>query len=183
MTQTLDDIWLTQARIVKSPNFNERPDQQVNLLVIHNISLPPNQFGGTYVEQFFTNQLSPDEHPYFAEITHLEVSAHLFIRRNGELIQFVPLNKRAWHAGRSCHQNRENCNDFSIGIELEGADHLPYTEEQYQQLVAVTQQIQHHYPMITDEQVVGHCHIAPERKTDPGDSFNWAYYFKQLTQR
>lgn len=173
MTQ---NIWLKQAKRVPSPNFNERPEQKLDLLVIHNISLPPKQFGGPYVEQFFTNSLDHDLHPFFDEIRGVEVSAHLFIRRDGEVVQFVPLNKRAWHAGKSCFQGRENCNDFSIGIELEGYDDCPYTPEQYQSLVEVSAEIMRHYPDIVPEHIVGHSDIAPGRKTDPGSAFDWSAY-------
>ena len=176
------DIWLHQARRVPSPNFNDRPDQALDLLVIHNISLPPKQFGGAYVEQFFTNCLDHDLHPFFEEIRNVKVSAHLFIRRDGEVVQFVPLNKRAWHGGLSCFQGRENCNDFSIGIELEGYDDCPYSSEQYQSLVDVTVEITRLYPDIGSEHIVGHSDIAPGRKTDPGSAFDWSRYRQALYQ-
>ena len=169
--------WLDQARRVPSPNMNERPRPiDINLLVIHNISLPPEQFGGGYIEQFFTNQLDPTEHPYFATIAELEVSSHLLITREGEYVQFVGFDRRAWHAGRSCFERRDNCNDFSIGIELEGTDTLAYTESQYQALSRVTQALCVAYPAITPERIVGHSDIAPGRKTDPGPAFDWGYY-------
>ena len=160
-----------------SSNFNTRPGcDSPDLLVIHNISLPPGEFGGGHIEGFFCNELDSALHPYFAEICHLKVSAHLLIDRLGHLTQFVSFLDRAWHAGVSSFQGRENCNDFSIGIELEGTDELPYTEKQYQVLVAVTQVLMRQYPGITAERVVGHCHIAPDRKTDPGDAFDWDLY-------
>lgn len=178
----MNDIWLNTARRVPSPNFNQRPDQQVSLLVIHNITLPPEQFGGDYVERFFTNTLDHKEHPFFEQLKGFEVSAHLYIRRDGELIQFVPLNKRAWHAGQSEYQGRSNCNDFSIGIELEGYDRCPYTPAQYDCLHNTTKQIMHHYPMITAERITGHSHIAPGRKTDPGPAFDWSRYLESLNR-
>ncbi len=169
--------WLNNARHVPSPNFNERPQAcAVDLLVIHNISLPPGQFGGGHVAQLFTNCLNPEEHDYFADIARLQVSAHFLIDRCGELTQFVPLHSRAWHAGSSTFAGRANCNDFSVGIELEGSDHVPYTEEQYQQLAEVTRQIMSIFPSITLDRIVGHSDIAPDRKTDPGPAFDWHKY-------
>lgn len=160
-----------------SPNFNERPaGEVVSLLVLHNISLPPRQFGGGYVERFFQNQLPVDEHPYFETIKDLTVSAHLFISREGQVTQFVNLDKRAWHAGRSEFLGREECNDYAIGIELEGADDIPYTEQQYKALDVLTRSIRDAYPQITAERITGHSDIAPERKTDPGDAFDWVRF-------
>lgn len=160
-----------------SPNFNERPDNtSINLLVIHNISLPAGQFGGGYVEKLFTNCLDCSSHPGFDDLRSLEVSAHLFIDRCGEMTQFVPLNLRAWHAGESEYCGQRGCNDFSIGIELEGTDDCPYTDSQYTQLVKVTREILSHYPAITLEGIVGHRDIAPDRKTDPGKAFDWGRY-------
>lgn len=168
---------LDAARQVSSPNCDERPaGGDIDLLVIHGISLPPAQFGGPYIEDLFTNRLDPAAHPYFADIAHLRVSAHLLIRRDGELVQFVPFHRRAWHAGVSSFCGRERCNDFSIGIELEGADTTPYTPAQYAQLVAVTRALQQAYPAIVTDHIVGHCDIAPGRKTDPGPVFDWAAY-------
>lgn len=155
-----------------SPNqdaLNEMP----SLVVIHNISLPPNQFGGMAVADLFTNQLNPEADSYFAKIAHLKVSAHLWIRRNGEVIQFVPFNRRAWHAGVSSYQGRERCNDFSIGIELEGSDFTPFTNSQYQTLNRVLAALWQTYPTLSDRKVVGHSDIAPGRKTDPGPYFLW----------
>ncbi|MES9874417.1 MAG: 1,6-anhydro-N-acetylmuramyl-L-alanine amidase AmpD [Candidatus Sedimenticola sp. PURPLELP] len=163
-----------------SPNQDERPEGcPVDLLVIHNISLPPNEFGGPWIDNLFHNCLDPDTHPYFRDICYLQVSAHILIRRTGEVIQYVPFSQRAWHAGISCFRGREKCNDFSIGIELEGADDITYTDEQYESLGAVTKTLLEHYPTLSHEQIVGHSDIAPGRKTDPGDAFDWVR-FKQL---
>ncbi|WP_028304660.1 1,6-anhydro-N-acetylmuramyl-L-alanine amidase AmpD [Oceanospirillum maris] len=171
------DIWLPDGIRRPSPNFNLRPDPlMVDLLVIHNISLPPGQFGGDDIERFFTNCLDHSRHPFFKEIEGLEVSAHALIHRDGRVTQFVPLNKRAWHAGRSVFQGRENCNDFSIGIELEGSDNCPYSPQQYQSLAQVTCEICDYYPKITTDRIVGHSDIAPGRKTDPGPAFDWVRY-------
>lgn len=174
---------LNNARYCASPNYDERPAyQEINLLVIHNISLPPGEFGTPFVEKFFTNCLSTDSHPYFREISHLKVSSHLFINRLGEVVQFVPFTKRAWHAGVSCFEGEENCNNSSIGIELEGQDDLPYTPLQYQQLAIITTLLMEYYPAITLERIVGHSDIAPDRKTDPGPAFSWQYY-KELIDK
>ncbi|MBW4953645.1 1,6-anhydro-N-acetylmuramyl-L-alanine amidase AmpD, partial [Klebsiella pneumoniae] len=137
-----------------------------SLLVVHNISLPPGEFGGPWIDALFTGTLDPAAHPYFADIAHLRVAAHCLIRRDGEIVQYVPFDKRAWHAGLSCWQGRENCNDFSIGIELEGTDTLAYTDAQYQALQEITRLLMQHYP-ITPARITGHSDIAPERKTDP----------------
>ena len=162
---------------VPSPNFNVRPENEsVSLLVLHNISLPPGQFGGGYVERFFQNQLPVDDHPYFEEIKDLQVSAHLFITRQGQVTQFVNLNDRAWHAGQSSFEGVPDCNDYSIGIELEGTDMLAYTDLQYAALTALTQAIQSAYPEIELSRITGHEHIAPIRKTDPGPAFEWERY-------
>ena len=175
------DSWLTLAQHCPSPNFDDRPEAStVDLLVIHNISLPPGQFGGPWIKDLFLNQLNPSQHAYFQEIGDLKVSAHFLIDRGGEILQFVPMNKRAWHAGVSDFQGRECCNDFSIGIELEGVDDLPYTEPQYQSLAKLTTEIQRQFPSITKERITGHQNIAPQRKTDPGPAFDWHYYFSLL---
>jgi len=172
----VEDGWLSGARRVPSSNFDTRPPGvEPQLLVIHNISLPPGQFGGDSIERFFTNCLDCDAHPFFAEIRGVRVSAHLLIRRDGEVLQFVDFRERAWHAGVSRHRGRENCNDFSIGIELEGADETPYTPRQYAVLAAVTRALADAFPGI-GEDIVGHSDIAPERKTDPGPAFDWARY-------
>lgn len=174
MSTTTCSGWLESVRQCPSPNQDERPATcEVDLLVIHNISLPPDQYGGPWIDRLFLNQLPPEEHPYFAEIHQMRVSAHLLIRRDGERVQYVPLHRRAWHAGQSCFAGRERCNDFSIGIELEGSDDTPYTEAQYQALARTIREIQRLYPSISDNRITGHCDIAPGRKTDPGPAFDW----------
>lgn len=166
---------------ISSPNCVDRPANiNIELLVIHGISLPPGEFGGPYIEALFTNTLNFDEHPYFQQIAGLRVSSHLLIRRDGSLVQFVPFTKAAWHAGVSSFQGREQCNEFSIGIELEGTDTYPYTSEQYHQLAMLTRVLIQVYPGITKERIVGHSDIAPGRKTDPGPAFDWQYFFELL---
>jgi AmpD protein len=168
---------LDGVRQVPSPNCDERPaDCQVDTIVIHAISLPPEEFGGPDIERLFCNALDPEAHPYFAGIAGLQVSAHLLIRRDGEIVQFVPLHLRAWHAGESSCEGRPQVNDFSIGIELEGSDHQPFTDRQYQQLGELTRVIREHYPAITPQRIVGHADVAPGRKTDPGPYFDWPRY-------
>ena len=175
------DGWLQQATKSPSPNFNARPEGAgINLLVIHNISLPPGEFGGHWIDDFFQNRLDPGAHPYFAEIAAMEVSAHCLIRRDGEVVQYVSFDQRAWHAGTSCYDAQQNCNDFSIGLEMEGSDEIPYTYEQYQSLAQVSRSIMQHYPAITSERITGHSDIAPGRKTDPGQAFDWHAYMKML---
>lgn len=176
----IDDHWLTSATAHPSPFFNARPDGEISLLVIHNIALPPKTYGGPWIEHLFAGQLDTSQHPYFTQLEGLEVSAHLLIRRTGQIIQFVGFDQRAWHAGRSVFEGREQCNDFSIGIELEGSDDQPYTEQQYRQLIAVTHSLMQTYPEITQQHIVGHQQIAPERKTDPGPAFDWPYFLSQL---
>jgi len=172
---------LNFAEFIPSPNYDERPSNSViNLLVIHNISLPPLQFEGQAVVEFFTNRLNYKAHPFYEQLTHLKVSAHLFIRRNGHCIQFVPFHYRAWHAGESSFKGQTKCNNFSIGIELEGADDIPYTNAQYEQLCIIASVLMKTYPEITIERIVGHQTIAPERKTDPGPSFDWGYFYNRL---
>jgi AmpD protein len=159
---------------IPSPNSDNRPDgTEINLLVIHSISLPPGEFGGNSIERLFTNCLPADEHPYFREIHRLEVSAHVLIKRDGSIIQFVPFDKRAWHAGKSCYQGAECCNDFSIGIELEGTDTDPFENSQYQTLVELVRALSQQYPSISVQRIAGHSDIAPGRKTDPGTGFDW----------
>lgn len=166
--------WLTPVTKLVSPNFDERPDtDDICGIVIHNISLPPSRFGGPWIADLFLNRLDVNAHPYFAEIAGLTVSSHLLIRRDGEVQQFVPFTKRAWHAGQSCWQGRERCNDFTIGIELEGDDFSPFEKEQYQQLASVIKLLIATYPKLSTEQIAGHEHIAPGRKTDPGPFFDW----------
>lgn len=163
--------WLNRAKHQPSPNCDARPgDELPALVVIHNISLPPGKFGGHAVEQLFTNQLDWDTHPYYQEIRGLQVSTHFFIRRDGELIQFVPCTQRAWHAGASQWHGRDKCNDFSIGIELEGTDDQPFDEAQYVSLNDLLAALQATYPI---RAVTGHSNIAPDRKTDPGPYFDW----------
>ena len=150
------------------------------MIVIHGISLPPGDFGGPHIESLFTNTLDWNEHPYFQEIRGLEVSSHLLIRRDGEIVQFVPFGRRAWHAGASSFRGRECCNDFSIGIELEGTDDEPYTDRQYDELSAVISAIMVAYPAISARGIAGHCDIAPGRKTDPGPAFDWLRLYDDL---
>jgi len=171
--QVIDESgWLAGARPSRSPNFDDRPDcADISLIVIHAISLPPSQFGSGDIERFFTNALDPAAHPYFAEIASMKVSAHFLIRRDGELIQFVSCLKRAWHAGVSMWNGRERCNDYSIGIELEGCDELPFEDAQYQRLTALVEVLRDRYPITA---VVGHSDVAPLRKTDPGPCFEWS---------
>lgn len=173
---SIQDHWLNSAERIASPNYNDRPDGRIDLLVIHNISLPPGKYGGPYISQLFTNCLDPQQHPYFQQIATLEVSAHLLIRRDGSIIQYVPFDKRAWHAGSSCFGTDENCNDFGIGIELEGVDDEPYEAIQYERLASISTLLMQTYTKLTPERITGHCDIAPGRKTDPGESFDWAYY-------
>lgn len=163
--------WLDAARPLPSPNFDSRPeDEQPSLVVIHNISLPPGEFGGNGVAQLFSNTLDWDAHPYYQGIRGLKVSSHFFIRRDGELIQFVSCAARAWHAGVSSWQGRQKCNDFSIGVELEGTDDLAFTDAQYTNLNLLLEALQASYPITS---IAGHSDIAPTRKTDPGPCFDW----------
>lgn len=163
--------WLPGSRIVPSPNYDDRPvGEPVRLLVIHAISLPPESFGGEGVEQLFTNRLDPEAHPYYREIHALRVSAHFFIRRDGSLIQFVSTLRRAWHAGVSSWRGRERCNDFSLGIELEGCDDQPFMAIQYIRLARLIRILRRAYAI---QDIVGHSDIAPGRKTDPGPRFDW----------
>lgn len=165
---------IKEARQQPSPNYDSRPDESdISLIVVHGISLPPGEFGDDYIDQLFTNKLNPNEHPYFKEIAGLKVSSHLLIRRDGELVQYVPLLKRAWHAGASSYKNCENCNDFSVGIELEGEDETAYTDVQYQVLSKLIKHLIATYPGLNRNSIAGHSDIAPGRKTDPGDAFDW----------
>ena len=168
--------WCHGVRHCPSPNFNLRPCDEISLLVIHNISLPPGQFATGKVQEFFQNRLDVTEHPYFSGIAELRVSAHFLIERDGSVTQFVSCLDRAWHAGVSCFEGRETCNDFSLGIELEGTDELPFTDAQYHSLIALTRQLQAVYSAITVQRICGHSDIAPGRKTDPGPGFDWARY-------
>ena len=174
---------LIGARQVPSPNYNQRPENtEIQLIVIHNISLPPSQFGGGYIEQFFKNQLDWSLHPYFQTIEGMQVSTHLLILRTGEVLQFVNFNDRAWHAGRSTYLSKVECNDYSIGIELEGSDDTDFEAIQYQVLVDVVATLQTAYPK-TDHHIAGHSDIAPGRKTDPGPHFQWQEFRQQLSLR
>ena len=162
------------VRWVPSPNADARPPgASLDLIVIHGIGLPPGQFGGPWVEQLFLNQLPPERHPFFATLVGLRVSAHLFVRRDAETLQFVPFHRRAWHAGVSVWHHRQACNDFSIGIELEGADDIPYTDHQYRALAGIVKALWAAYPTLDHGALVGHSDIAPGRKTDPGPAFDW----------
>jgi AmpD protein len=172
------------ATYVPSPNCDDRPPGCApELVVVHGISLPPGVFGGPWIERLFTNCLPPDEHPYFAEVCALRVSAHALIRRDGTVVQFVPLSLRAWHAGTSSWRGRERCNDFSIGIELEGADHVPYEEAQYTSLAVLVTTLLDAYPALGPDTIAGHSDIAPGRKTDPGPAFEWPRFHALLRQR
>ncbi len=172
---------MDRARFVRSPNCDPRPDGfEIEVLVIHAISLPPGKFGGPGIEQLFCNALDPEEHSYDRDICDLRVSAHLLIRRDGEVLQFVPFHKRAWHAGESCCEGRGRVNDFSIGIELEGCDDMPFTTVQYRVLTPVTRAIMKTYTAVRRERIFGHNDIAPERKTDPGPNFDWGRYLGSL---
>jgi AmpD protein len=173
--------WLSGVTRVPSPNTDERPSGlEASLIVVHGISLPPGEFGGPWIDRLFTNSLPADAHAYFAEVAHLRVSAHALIRRNGEVRQYVPFTARAWHAGESSYCGRSDCNDFSIGIELEGADDVPYADIQYDRLAALVVALRRTYASLRDAEVVGHEHIAPGRKTDPGPAFDWKRFRSAL---
>lgn len=167
-----------------SPNCDARPDNtEIDLVVIHSICLPPGEYGGSWIEKFFTNQLPANAHPYFGEIKDLKVSAHVLIRRDGSMQQFVPFSQRAWHAGESCFKGRQACNDFSIGIELEGSDDSAFEDAQYQNLAEIILSLEASYPDISRKRIAGHSDVAPGRKTDPGTGFDWnklkGYYTSQ----
>jgi AmpD protein len=180
----INNGWLQDIEHQLSNFFSPRePQDDISLLVIHNISLPAGSFGGNHITELFLGKLSADAHPSFSDIAQMEVSAHCLIRRDGSIIQYVSFNKKAWHAGISCFKDREKCNDFSIGIELEGTDDIPYEAAQYQQLSRLTLSLQQQYPQITNENIVGHCDIAPIRKTDPGKIFNWSHFRELLQQQ
>jgi AmpD protein len=165
-----------------SPNQDDRPEGlEPELIVIHGISLPPGEFGGPHIEHFFTNCIDRGAHPYFEEIGDLHVSAHLLIRRDGGLIQFVPFGRRAWHAGQSSFRGRPCCNDFSIGIELEGDDESPYADEQYVELARVVEALIAAYPALDARAIAGHCDVAPGRKSDPGPAFDWLRLYDRLS--
>jgi len=165
---------LSPCKHLPSPNKDARPiEQTLDLIVIHSISLPPGKYGGDAIERFFSNELNPDEHPYYQEIHQMKVSSHILIRRDGQITQFVPFHERAWHAGVSSYQGRERCNDFSIGIELEGSDTDSFNNEQYIQLANLIQTLIKTYHSLSQDAITGHSDIAPGRKTDPGTGFDW----------
>lgn len=169
--------WLNNVQHLRSPHFSLRQSNvDINLLVIHNISLPAGQFGGSYISDLFLGQLDCTKHSSFKDLMGIKVSAHCLVKRDGHIIQYVSFNDMAWHAGVSSFQKRPRCNDYSIGIELEGTDDIPYTDAQYHQLTALTRCLQCQFPAIIMANIVGHCDIAPTRKTDPGQAFNWQYY-------
>jgi AmpD protein len=173
--------WIAGVRAVESPNCDERPDEELpSLIVVHGISLPPGEFGGRWIDALFTNSLPLAEHAYFAEICDLRVSAHALIERDGQLTQYVSFRQRAWHAGDSVFCGRAACNDFSIGIELEGADDMPYEDSQYTVLAALISSLRSTWPSLRDAAIVGHSDIAPGRKTDPGPAFDWIRLRKML---
>ncbi len=170
--------WLSGVLHVPSPNCDARPNGVINLLVIHNISLPPNEFGGDGVQRLFTNSLDVHAHPYYQTIAELKVSAHFFIRRDGQIIQFVSCLERAWHAGASCWQGQPRCNDNSLGVELEGCDTLAFEDAQYRALQQLTRALRAHYSIAG---IAGHSDIAPQRKTDPGEFFDWLRYLTSIS--
>jgi len=173
--------WFSGVRRIGSPNHDWRPPgSAITLLVIHNISLPPGEFGGDAIVRLFTNTLDTEEHPYYAQLRGMKVSAHFLVRRNGAIIQFVACGKRAWHAGVSSWRGRGRCNDFSIGIELEGDDYQPFTSAQYAALIRLTRRLCRAYPI---SGIAGHSDIAPQRKTDPGPHFEWAHYLGSLDRQ
>ena len=180
----VEDGWLAGVPRRASPNCDRRPPgTAVDLLVVHGISLPPGCFGTNRVIELFQNRLDVRAHPYFAGLKGLRVSAHVLIRRDGELVQFVPFHRRAWHAGVSCFEGRERCNDFSIGVELEGADDVPYAPPQYQRLGELAGVLMRAYPRMSARRIVGHSDIAPGRKTDPGPAFDWARLYALMDER
>ena len=171
---------LAGARYVASPNCDERPPGcDITLLVVHSISLPPGEYGGDGIERLFTNRLDPQAHPYFAEIFSQKVSAHFLVRRNGEVVQFVPVQRRAWHAGASCWRGRSACNDFSIGIELEGTEESAFADAQYQSLSVLIRSLRSSLPL---KDLAAHSDVAPGRKTDPGAHFDWARVLADLVR-
>lgn len=177
----IENHLIKNIKYIRSPNFNERSqNSSIKLIVIHAISLPPKEYGGDYVENFFLNKLKISDHEYFKEIEDLKVSSHLYIKRDGEIIQFVPFDKRAWHAGESSFNGEFDCNDFSIGIELEGSDCDNFTSHQYQVLIDVTKLLMNEYPDVKKNSIKGHSDIAPGRKTDPGDGFEWTRYLSKI---
>jgi len=181
---TLSHHWVDQARHLPSPNAGERPDpDDISLIIVHNISLPPGVFGGGHVDALFTNGLDTNAHPYFRQLEGVQVSSHFLIDRAGELTQYVACHRRAWHAGRSCWAGREECNDFAIGIELEGADDIAYEPAQYASLAELVALLQARYPRLDPRAVVGHEDVAPARKSDPGPAFDWSVFWSELSAR
>jgi len=181
MKCSIQNHFLEGARQVLSPNFSEREDpSDISLLVIHNISLPPGKFGNGFIDQLFLNKLHPASDPYFESIASLKVSAHILIDRDGQVTQYVPFNLKAWHAGESQFEGRGNCNEFSIGIELEGTDDTEFTEDQYLRLIQLTHALLLEYPRINKDRIIGHSSLAPDRKTDPGPFFDWETYLHAL---
>lgn len=173
--------WIDGVRRVPSPNYDERPaGAELELIVVHGISLPPGEFGTGWIDRFFSNELPADAHPFFATIHTSTVSAHVLIARDGTLTQYVSFNRRAWHAGKSEYCGRSACNDFSVGIELEGTDELPYESAQYRALATLIAALRRAYPTLRDAEVVGHSDIAPGRKTDPGPAFDWSRFEREL---
>ena len=178
MTESLP-LKIVPDTIFQSPHADDRPaGERIELLVIHNISLPPGEYGGPWIDDLFMGRLDPAAHPYFAEVAALEVSSHYLIRRDGTLTQYVPCEKRAWHAGASSWKGRERCNDFSIGVELEGSDDVPFAEPQYETLIALTRELFERYGKLD---IAGHSDIAPGRKTDPGPWFEWERFLASVT--
>jgi len=172
---------LNEAKFIESPNYNNRPNREnINLIVIHSICLPPDEYGKNYVEDFFQNKLSIKDHKYFETIKDLKVSSHLYIKRDGSIIQFVPFDKRAWHAGESTFNGIGNCNDYSIGIELEAKENDTCSDKQYEILIQASLQILENYPEIKKDSIVGHSEVSPKRKTDPGENFDWRRYLESL---
>ncbi len=182
MLSTITNHWLNNSRHLVSPNYDNRIDEHdISLIVIHCISLPPGQFGTTYIDQLFTNCLDPNDHTYFKDIYTLKVSAHLCISRNGLITQYVPFNMRAWHAGQSCYNGRACCNDFSIGIELEGTETGLYTDKQYSQLTDISVALFKTYLNLSASHITGHSDIAPGRKQDPGPGFDWKRFHSMIS--
>jgi len=181
---TITDGWLNKVEHLASPFFTPRdPTDEISLLVVHNISLPAGNFGTPYINDLFLGKLDCACHASFSDLQGVEVSAHCLIRRDGSIIQYVSFFDKAWHAGISSFNQKERCNDFSIGVELEGTDDIPYTSAQYQQLLTLTLCLQNQYPAIIMSNIVGHCDIAPNRKTDPGPAFDWCHFRKCLTEQ
>jgi len=179
----IESGWLLAVEHQKSEFFTPRCfNDQISLLVVHNISLPAGKFGGSHITDLFLGKIDASAHASFADIAQLQVSAHCLIRRDGSIIQYVSFDDKAWHAGISNFNGTDKCNDFSIGIELEGTDDIPYESIQYQQLAKIAASLQNTYPLITGENIVGHCDIAPGRKTDPGQSFDWPYFHQVLKE-